>query len=86
MGISRLEGGCIVDIIQHDLVPNHEILSDKEKKDVFEKFEINENQLPRISVSDPVIELIGAKPGDVIKITRKSKTAGKAVYYRLVVK
>ena len=82
----QARGGCIVDIIEHESVPKHEILSDKEKKDVLEKFEVNENQLPKISVSDPVIELIGASPGDAIKITRKSKTAGEAVYYRLVVK
>jgi len=82
----QARGGCIVDIIQHELVPKHEILTDKEKKDVLENFEVNENQLPKITVSDPVIELIGASPGDVIKITRKSKTAGEAVYYRFVVK
>jgi DNA-directed RNA polymerase subunit H len=86
LGICRHQGGCIVDIIQHELVPKHEILSEKEKKAVLEKFEVNESQLPKIAVSDPVIKLVGANPGQVVKITRKSKTAGEAVYYRLVVK
>ncbi len=67
-------------------MPKHEILTEKGKKEVLEKFEVTENQLPKITASDPVIKLIGANPGNVVKITRKSKTAGEAVYYRLVVK
>jgi DNA-directed RNA polymerase subunit H len=67
-------------------VPKHEILTENEKKEVLEKFKVTENQLPKITASDPVVELIGASPGNVVKITRKSKTAGQAVYYRLVVK
>jgi DNA-directed RNA polymerase subunit H (RpoH/RPB5) len=67
-------------------VPKHEILTEKERKEVLERFEVTERQLPKITVSDPVIKLIGASPGNVVKITRKSKTAREAVYYRLVVK
>jgi DNA-directed RNA polymerase subunit H len=79
-------GGCIVEITKHELVPKHEILSDGEKKKVLEKYDVAENQLPKIPVSDPVIEIIGAAPGQVVRITRKSQTAGQAVYFRLVVK
>jgi DNA-directed RNA polymerase subunit H len=73
-----------VDILKHELVPKHEILSAEEKKDLLEKINATERQLPKILDSDPVINKIEAKPGDVIKITRKSQTAGETVYYRLV--
>jgi DNA-directed RNA polymerase subunit H len=41
--------------------------------------------LPKIKTSDVVVMQIGAKPGDILKITWKSLTAGKAVAYRLVI-
>ncbi len=73
-------------VLDHKLVPKHEILSSKEKKDLLEKFGIGKEQLPYILESDPVIKVIKAKKGDVIKITRKSPTAGKSIYYRVVIK
>jgi DNA-directed RNA polymerase subunit H len=72
------------DILKHQLVPKHEILPAKEKKEILEKMNATEKQLPKILDSDPVVGKIGAKPGDIIKITRKSQTAGEAVYYRIV--
>ena len=74
-------------ILQHNLVPEHIILSEEEKKEVIEKYAGGDPyKLPYILVSDPVVQAIGAKPGDVIKIIRKSPTAGVSIYYRLVVK
>lgn len=72
-------------IFKHNLVPKHEILSPEERQAILEKYRVEPYKLPRIKVSDPVIRLIGAKPGDIVKITRKSPTAGECVYYRYVV-
>ena len=85
-GFAAGEGGFIVEITIHELVPRHEILKEEEKKKVLQKFGVTENELPQIRVSDPVLETAGAKPGQMVKITRKSQTAGEAIYYRLVVK
>jgi DNA-directed RNA polymerase subunit H len=73
------------DILEHELVPEHIILSKKEKIKLLKELNIKPHQLPWILVSDPVCKRIGAKPGDVIMIVRKSPTAGKTVAYRYVV-
>ncbi|KYH39608.1 MAG: DNA-directed RNA polymerase subunit H [Candidatus Bathyarchaeota archaeon B63] len=72
-------------IFKHDLVPKHEILSKEEAEELLKKHHISPYQLPHIRRSDPAIFLIGAKPGDIIKIIRKSPTAGIYVTYRYVV-
>ena len=75
----------LFDIMNHDLVPLHQIITEKEKKDLLKKYKIEPNKLPKILDTDPVCISIGAKPGQIVKITRKSQTANEAVAYRLVV-
>lgn len=73
-------------ITEHELVPKHEILSKEEKEALLKNLNISEKQLPKIFDSDPVVEELGAKIGDVIKITRNSRVAEKSIYYRIVIK
>jgi DNA-directed RNA polymerase subunit H len=73
------------DVSKHVLVPKHVKLNEKEKKDLFEKYVADLRDLPRIYKEDPAIQGLDAKEGDVIKIIRKSQTAGEAVFYRRVV-
>lgn len=72
------------DILQHSNVPKHEILSDSEIEDIFAEVEYEIKQLPKIKSDDPVVKAIGAKKGDILKITRESQTAGTFITYRLV--
>jgi DNA-directed RNA polymerase subunit H len=74
-----------VKVTDHVLVPKHEILSADQKKDVLSKFNATEEQFPFLFSIDPVVREIGAKPGDMVKITRVSDTAGETTYYRFVV-
>ena len=69
----------------HVFVPKHEILAKKEAEQVLENFNCNPTDLPFIFVNDPAILGLGVKPGDMIKISRKSGTAGESIYYRYVV-
>lgn len=83
-------GGLLVEkefnILKHQLVPEHTILNDDEKKELFQKLNVTSQQLPKILTNDAVVKAIGAKEGDILKIIRKSPTAGKSIYYRVVVK
>ena len=72
-------------ILDHELVPKHILLTKEEKRQLLEQLKIRPEQLPWIRASDPVAKLIGAKPGDKVKIIRKSLTAGETVAYRFVV-
>jgi DNA-directed RNA polymerase subunit H len=74
-----------LNIMAHKLVPNHIIISEKEKKELLEKYKISPDQLPKILNTDPAAVSIGAKPGQIVKIIRKSHTAKEAVAYRLVI-
>lgn len=75
-----------LDISKHKLVPHHVVLNDKETKEILGKYHITLNQLPRTLTSDPMVKRLDARIGDVIKITRNSRTAGSVSYYRVVVK
>lgn len=72
------------DILKHKLVPDHTILSKTEANKVIKQLNVHQEQLPKILSDDPVVKEIGAKPGDILKITRRSHTAGKFLTYRLV--
>lgn len=73
-------------VLEHELVPKHEILSKPEAEEVLRAYKAKPYQFPRIGVSDPAARAIGAKVGDIIKITRRrSPTAGEAIAYRYVV-
>ena len=79
-----------LDIRSHSLVPIHILLSEEEKSSILEEYQISIDNLPKILITDPAIRLLGTpdqpvQPGDVVKIIRRSATAGTAIAYRVVV-
>jgi DNA-directed RNA polymerase subunit H len=74
------------DILKHTLVPKHEIMPAEEIKELLTKYNVTTAQLPRILASDAAVKALGAKEGNVLRITRNSPTAGTTTYYRIVQK
>ncbi|HEX2168793.1 MAG TPA: DNA-directed RNA polymerase subunit H [Nitrososphaera sp.] len=74
-----------VKITNHIYQPKHEILPKDESEEILKKYNAKPSQLPYIMISDKALEDLEVRPGDIIKITRKSPTAGESVYYRYVV-
>ena len=84
--VELVEGGyASFDLFEHDLVPKHIIAEQSEVDLVLTHYGIVKTQLPRILRDDPAARVLGARPGQVIRIERDSQTSGTAFYYRLVV-
>ena len=80
LNIKRLQ----FNILKHELVPPHTILSEEEKELFYKKFNIIDNsRLPEISFLSPVSLVLGIRPGDIVKIERNSRTAIKSNFYRI---
>ena len=75
----------VVKITNHNYQPKHEIQPKADAQEILKKYNAKPSQLPYIMLSDKALEDLDVRPGDVIKITRKSPTAGESVYYRYVV-
>ena len=74
----------LFNILDHVMVPEHKILTNKEKEFIYNKYNIMEDsELPEISRFDPVAKIIGLRPGELCEITRSSKTSITSKYYRL---
>jgi len=73
-------------ILYHELVPNAVVLSKEETEKLMELFHIQSlDKLPEISRFDPQALALTLRPGQVIKIYRKSHTALDYNYYRVCV-
>ena len=74
-----------INIREHELVPEHEKLDEEETEKLLDKFNIEKDNLPKMSKKDAVAKKMDLEPGDVVHIERDSPTAGKADYYRVVI-
>jgi DNA-directed RNA polymerase subunit H (RpoH/RPB5) len=72
--------------LKHILVPKHERVSAKDEEALLKSIFAKKSQLPLIRFhEDPIARLIGLMPGEIVKITRASPTAGECILYRVCV-
>tara|TARA_Y100000591_G_scaffold332570_1_gene370436 strand:+ start:4547 stop:5137 length:591 start_codon:yes stop_codon:yes gene_type:complete len=82
INIARLQ----FNILKHELVPKHTILTSDEKTEFKNKFNIEDDEMiPTISYFSPVSLVLGMRPGEVCKIERFSKTAINSNFYRICI-
>ena len=80
INIKRLQ----FNILNHELVPKHSILTKEQEEEFKKKYNIlNNKNIPDISYFSPVSIVMGIRPNDIVKIERKSRTAVKTIYYRV---
>ena len=73
----------ITNIMEHEIVPEHNIIPLEEKEKLLNIYNINYyNQLPLILKTDPVAMFLGMRRGDVCKIISPSETSGEYISYR----
>ncbi|EDW32311.1 GL10501 [Drosophila persimilis] len=80
-----LEAELMFNITENENVPEHVVMTPDEKQELLSRYKLRESMLMRIQVNDPVSRYFGLKPGQVVKIIRSSKTAGRYISYRIVV-
>ena len=75
----------VINPLKHILVPKHEIVPNEYHKELMDSMYITaKSKFPEIKFHvDPIARCIGAVPGDIIKITRPSASAGEAIIYRV---
>lgn len=78
------ENELYIDKTEHVLVPKHTLLTEDEKKDLLNAYNIKDKDLPKIISSDPIARYYGAKKGQIFKIMRQNETCGESIYYRIV--
>ena len=79
------EKELMMNIIDHDYVSKHIVLKEEEIKEFIISYQITRDKLPKLEIYDPIVRYYNMKIGDIVRIIRNSPSAGKAVYYRVVV-
>jgi DNA-directed RNA polymerase I, II, and III subunit RPABC1 len=70
---------------KHMLVPRHELLSKDDADNVLTLYDTQRSQLPLIMKTDRMARHLGMRPGQIVRITSASPTAGEYVHYRYCV-
>ena len=75
----------MINLIDHDLQPKFKKLTDDEKKDFMNTYDIQISKLPKLLLYDPISRYYKYNIDDIIQIKRPSITSGYSITYRAVI-
>jgi DNA-directed RNA polymerase subunit H (RpoH/RPB5) len=79
------EKDLMIDIIKHKYQPKFQLLSDEEKQQKLNDYNIENKFESKMLSTDAIARYFNAKPGDIFRIKRPSTFSGESFHYRLVV-
>lgn len=79
------EAELVTNITEHKLINKYYVLDDQAKKELLKKYTVQDTQLPRILISDPLARYYGLKRGQIVKIRRSDVTSSDYYTYRYAV-
>ena len=80
INIKRLQ----FNILKHTLVPKHILLSKEQEIEFKNTFNIQKNsEIPDIGYLSPICQVLGVRPGNILKIVRPSRTSIDSIFYRI---
>ncbi len=72
-------------VLEHQYNPQVEVVPREEAKRILRSLGAKAWQIPWIRASDPLARAVGAKPGDLLRLRRRSPMAEVVEAYRFVV-
>uniref|UniRef100_A0A9J8D914 DNA-directed RNA polymerases I, II, and III subunit RPABC1 n=1 Tax=Cyprinus carpio carpio TaxID=630221 RepID=A0A9J8D914_CYPCA len=67
-----LQQELLINITEHELVPEHIVMTKEEVTELLARYKLKESQLPRIQAGDPVARYFGLKRGQVARYVAQS--------------
>ncbi|KAL2895890.1 DNA-directed RNA polymerase V subunit 5A [Bienertia sinuspersici] len=74
----------LLNITKHVLKPKHQVLSPADKRKLLAKYNLQEHQLPRMSLKDAIVRYYGLQKGQVLKVMYSGEMTQSHVTYRCV--
>ena len=74
----------VKDLYTNVLIPNHRLLTDNEKEQIQQEYQVRTKNMPRLDKTDFIARYLGLKVGDWVEIERPSVSSGISVAYRVV--
>ena len=75
----------MINLIDHDIVPEHTLLTKVERVDFVKHYENEESKLPKILLYDPISRYYNSKLKDIFRIKRPNISSGYSIFYRIVI-